>query len=150
MKTREEKQEYSRQLRERWTTAKKLLTEEKISLIQAIIASHGWNISATGYAVIEAQMQAQGLDGIPYLDAKTYKGWRENGFQVRKGQKSTLSGITWVNVTGQAEAPVERSTTVEKSGFCFPKAYHLFHRSQVDAIGAVADPGSEVRYVKVA
>ena len=136
-RTKAEKQEYSRKLRERWATAKKLLTEKKISAIQAIIANHGWNISATGYAVIEAQMTNQGLDGIPYLDAKTYGGWQDNGFQVRRGEKSTLSGITWVQVGGkEADKGAE---TDGKDGFCFPKEYHLFHRSQVDAIGAESE-----------
>jgi len=82
-------------------------------------------------------MTNQGLNGIPYLDAKTYGGWQDNGFQVRRGEKSTLSGITWVQVGGkEADKGAE---TDGKDGFCFPKEYHLFHRSQVDAIGAESE-----------
>ncbi len=134
MRTKEEKQAYARRLRDNWKAAKKLLTDDKISEIQAIIKTHGMKISVTGYMCVAMQMRGQELAGIPYLDAKTYKGWKENGFQVKKGEKSTLSGITWIGVS--KKEPIENAE--EKPGYCFPKAYHLFHRTQVDAIGAVA------------
>ena len=130
MKTKAEKQLYFAELRANWKRAKAALTEGKASEIQAIIATHGLKISVTGYMVVSMQMRAQGLDGIPYLDAKTYQGWIENGYRVRKGEKSSLSGITWIDA-GHKDGD---EASDDKKGFVFPKAYHLFHRSQVEAI----------------
>jgi hypothetical protein len=129
MKTKAEKQAYFKSLRERWQNAKRALDEGKISEIHAIITTHGLKVSVSGWMFVSIQMKQQGFDGLPYLDAKTYKGWKDNGFQVRKGEKSTLSGSTWVspsqkNDDGEQEAD---------DSYVFPKEYHLFHRSQVDA-----------------
>ena len=76
-------------------------------------------------------MQAQQLEGIPYLDARTFQGWKECGFMVRKGEHSTLSGITWIKATTGSESAEPGE---EEKGFVFPKEYHLFHRSQVEPI----------------
>ena len=94
--TKEQKKEYFANLRESWNNCKQL-SEIKGKEIDAIINNHGLSISRTGFMFVSMQLEQQGLDGLPYLDAKTFKGWRENGFKVVKGQKSTLSGITWIN-----------------------------------------------------
>ena len=128
-RTKEQKAAYMKSLRENWLSAKKLLADGQMDDIQAIISNHGMNISATGFMFVSIQMKQNGLDGLPYLDAKTYKGWKQNGYQVRRGEKSVLSGITWVSVDKQAEVDLDDK---ENTGFVFPKKYHLFHRSQVD------------------
>ncbi len=122
-------------LRELWKSAKDKLDAGELEAIQAIIATHGMKISATGYNFCRVQMRAQGLDGLPYLDCKTFKGWKDNGFQVRKGEHSTITGITWVGVGGKADD--ELLTDFE---YMIPKEYHLFHRSQVSATGALETP----------
>lgn len=123
--------EHSKELRDRWNQAKRLLTDKKINEIDAIMATHDMNISRTGFMVVSMDMKAQGFEGIPYLDAKTYKGWRENGFQVRKGEKSTLGSITWIGIGKKEPTP---EAPEGKGGFMMPKSYNLFHRSQVDAV----------------
>ena len=128
--TKEEKSEYFAALRDRWNSAKTLSEEEK-QQAAAIMLVHGFNVSAVGYYFVAAQMKAQGLEGIPYVDARTFQGWRESGFHVRKGEHSTISGITWIKATTGSEA-TEPET--EEKGFVFPKEYHLFHRSQVEPI----------------
>jgi hypothetical protein len=128
MYSKQEKQAHFKQLRERWQQAKKMLNDGKISEIQAIIATHGLKVSVSGYMFVSIQMRRQGLDGIPYLDAKTYRGWKDNGFHVRKGQKSTLSGITWIH----PESKNDNGEIEENEDYVFPKEYHLFHRSQVE------------------
>ena len=134
-------------LRGQWKQTKENLTENKISEIEAIMKIHGMNFSPIGFQIVYQEMQQQGFDGIPYVDAKTYKGWRENGFQVRKGEKSTLGSITWVGV-GKKEATPDNPDG--KGGFMFPKSYNLFHRSQVDAIGSPNDkPTKPVRKAPV-
>ena len=125
-RTKAQKQAYFKALRERWSEAKKLLDDKKIDEIQAIIRTHGLKISRMGFLFVSIQMQKLGLDGLPYLDTKTYKGWRENGFQVKKGEKSQISGVTWIR-------PGEDDPEVDSSDYMFPKEYHLFHRSQVEA-----------------
>ena len=129
----QKQKEHSKELRDRWNRAKLMLDDKKISEIDAIMATHGLNISATGFMVVSMEMKQQGFSGIPYLDAKTYKGWRENGFQVRKGEKSTLGSITWVGVGKKEPTPAKPEG---ENGFLFPKSYNLFHRSQVDAIAS--------------
>jgi hypothetical protein len=123
--TKEEKKAYYNSLREQWQAAKIHANNGGKAEIEAIIKTHGFKISVTGYCFIMRQMAAQGLDGIPYLDAKTFQGWQENGFSVKKGEKSTLTGLTWVQIGGDPERE-------DDSGWKMPKAYHLFHRSQVE------------------
>jgi hypothetical protein len=125
MKTATEKKAYFKSLRDRWNKAKQQLADGDIKLIEAIIKTHGLNVSNNGFMFVKMQLEAQHLDGLPYLDAKTYKGWLGTGFRVRKGEKSTLDGITWVNCTKKVDP--------DKT-FMMPKGYHLFHRTQVDAV----------------
>jgi len=128
------KQDYNKKLRDRWNAAKKLLDDKRIKVIDAIMRTHGLNYSRTGFLIVYREMKKQGLDGVPYVDAKTYKGWRESGFQVRKGEKSTLGGITWIGTGKEGPTTTDESGEGENRGFVFPKSYKLFHRSQVDAI----------------
>jgi len=117
-----EKKEYFKQLRDQWNEAKE---HANVNEIQAIIENFGLNISVTGYYFVKQQMEHAGLDGTPYLDAKTFKGWKANGYTVKKGEKSKLRGITWISVDSKQD-PANK----EKS-FKMPKAYNLFHKSQV-------------------
>ena len=128
-RTPEQKKEYMIGLRNRWTIAKKLFTDKKAKAIDVIMATHGMNFSRMGFFFCQLQMEKQGLEGIPYLDAKTYQGWFDSGFRVRKGEHSTLSGVSWVSVGGKDET----DTTEATDGFMFPREYHLFHRTQVEA-----------------
>jgi hypothetical protein len=137
--TKEEKQAYFRGLRERWQAVKASITDDARTQINAVMAERGLNFSVNSWVIIEQQMRAQGLDGLPYVDAKTFHGWRESGFMVRKGEKSTLSGITWIGTgdgddDGGAHGENGANGDGKKEKFVFPKSYALFHRSQVDAI----------------
>jgi len=126
--TKEERQAYYKALRERWQAAKNVGNEDEV---KAVMMQHGLNFSFRSYMFVKMQMNALGLDGIPYVDAKTFMGWKENGFMVRKGEKSQIDGLTWIAVNGKEIEPAEGDE--EKHGFVMPKCYHLFHRSQVEA-----------------
>jgi hypothetical protein len=124
----EEKKVYFQGLRDQWKQAKEL-SLNKAQEIQAIIENHGLNISITGYTLVQMQMEKLGLDGLPYLDCKTFNGWRENGFIVKKGEHSKISGITWKNASDKVEGNPEKETS-----FMLACEYKLFHRSQVEPI----------------
>ena len=126
--TTEEKKEYMTSLRNRWNQAKKLFTDGEAKAVDIIMAIHGMKYSRMGFFFCKLQMQQQNLDGIPYLDCKTFKGWIDNGFCVRKGEKSTVSGVSWVSVGSKGEEAKDLDNS-----YMFPKEYKLFHRSQVDA-----------------
>jgi len=128
--TKEEKKEYYKGLRERWNAAKAFAGEDEI---KAIISNHGLNISVRGYCFVAMQMKELNLDGLPYLDMKTFQGWKENGFIVQKGQKSQVTGLTWITAD-QKDREVDPGTDEKTHSFVMPKAYHLFHRTQVQGI----------------
>ena len=117
------KKELNAQLRSEWKQVKESLTEDMISEAQAIAEAHGLNFSATGYALCKKQMAQASLSGTPYVDCKTYAGWKKAGYQVSKGQKSFGYGITWVKVTNKDD---------DEKSFMMPKKYSLFHNSQVE------------------
>lgn len=124
--TKEQKQAYYANLRKQWKAAK---DHADVDQIGAIIANHGLKISVSGFAFVSIQMAKLGLDGLPYLDAKTYKGWKDNGFQVKKGEKSQIVGLTWVHARKSAKD--EDNDVDDDDGYMMPKVYKLFHRSQV-------------------
>ena len=120
--TKEEKKENVLELRNSWKVVKEVTD---IDETLALMAFHGIeNVSVTSFAFILRQMEELGLPGIPYVDMKTYKGWKENGFQVRKGEKAKIKGVTWIG----AKTENEEGT----SSRCYPKAYSLFHSSQTE------------------
>ena len=127
--TKEEKKVYFASLRERWATIKKAVDDKKLDEINAIISEHGLKVSPYSYMFTAQSMKAQGYDGIPYLDCKTFMGWKDRGFMVKKGEKSTITGITWISVDTKHS---EDNGTEET--FKMPKEYYLFHRSQVEAL----------------
>ena len=124
--TKEEKSAYFARLRADWNKSKELAKTEAMQAIFREASLTGIKVSNTGFAFIYAQMRGQELEGLPVVDAKTFDGWKQSGFKVKKGEHSKLSGITWIS-------PVNKQTK-EEEDFAYPKSYNLFHRSQVEAI----------------
>lgn len=120
----EEKKEYFKNLREEWAALKKELTEEKITTFDAIMQANNFKVSPVSFYFVLLAMQRHKLDGIPYIDCKTFEKWKESGFMVKKGEKSKIRGITWIKVNDDDD----------DDKFIFPKQYNLFHKSQVEAI----------------
>lgn len=124
--TKEQKTEYFKALRQNWQKNKEASQNDadmkaKYEAIQA--ESPNFKISYMGFYFTAMQMQAQNLEGIPYIDAKTFNGWREAGFKVKKGEHSKIDGITWI---GNEDKDGEKTL--------YPKRYALFHKSQVEAL----------------
>jgi hypothetical protein len=120
--TQEEKKEFYKKIREEHAEAKKLSAADEETRKRFEAANV--QISFLSFWIIQKQMSEQGLDGFPYLDAKTFGKWREEGLTVKKGAKSTLKSVAWIHPKGKDGKQDEEKL--------FPKVYHLFHRSQVE------------------
>jgi len=128
-KTPEERKEFQTMLRHMWKTAKEL-TEKEGNSVQAVIDTLGIEASPISFILVRSQMRAQGLEGTPYIDMKTFQGWIENGFKVKKGEKAKAYGITWVAVKSKDED----NKVMSEDDYMYPKAYYLFHKDQVEPI----------------
>ena len=122
--SKEEKQAYFKNLREKW---KQVTTTIDLEGINATIEKFHIPVSPYSFTFVLQQMKDAGFSGLPYIDMKTFKGWQTEGFQVRKGVTSQVAGVTWVAKDGEVDIENEKA-------HLFPKVYHLFHRSQVEEI----------------
>ena len=110
--------------------AKKIAdTPETQSFLATAIEQFGGEINPNSFAFVLTQMRLQGLKGFPYVHTRTYRHWRESGRQVRKGEKSHLHSVTWINSKSNQE-----KGEVEGEGRAYPKITNLFHISQTDPI----------------
>jgi len=110
------KKEYFQKLRTDWQNAKRYYNANKEKF-----AHVPENFSPINYWLVKNSMISQELEGEPYLDAFTFKGWKEKGYKVKKGQKAFTHAITWIKPD-------------DDDNYMFPKTYALFHKSQVEAI----------------
>jgi len=121
--TKEQKNKYFKNLRERWATSKVLA--DKDDTVKALYNEVGGDFSYYSFYWTLMDMKSLELEGIPYVDTKTFKGWKDAGFMVKKGEKSKLSGITWLPV---------KDKEGEETEYLIPKEYKLFHTSQVEEL----------------
>ena len=94
---------------------------DKDEVARALYKEVGGDFSYYSFYFTLTNMKKLGFNGLPYIDCKTYKGWMKAGFQVKKGEKSKIYGITWLKT----------DTEDDDDKFIFPKVYRLFHKSQV-------------------
>lgn len=134
--TKEQKDAYFKKLRERWNMSKKLSENDQVARALYIESKSG--ISYTSFYFVLLDMRNQGLDGLPYIDCKTYDGWLDAGFQVKKGQTVKIHGIAWKGIKTKENGKTEmvNSKDDDDIDYMFPKMYNLFHRSQVEPIEA--------------
>ena len=129
--TQEQKKEYFKNLRERWT-ANKAKADQDIDAKakwEAIQAESPNGVSYYGFYFTYTTMKAQNLEGLPYVDTKTFSGWHSAGFKVKKGEKSKIRGITWIGAQTKEDNGENNADRV-----LYPKMYALFHKSQVEAV----------------
>jgi hypothetical protein len=125
--TKEQKDQYFKDLRERWTKSKEMAkSDEMIAAWQAAQETLSKEFSINSFTDVKLQMDTLKLEGTPYIDTKTFHGWIQSGYKVKKGEKSKIKGITWV---GSDDKEGE-----EGGAYRFPKVYSLFHKSQVEEI----------------
>ena len=124
--TPEQKRQYFANLRETWKSNKaKADNDTDAKTRYEGIKAEGLQSYYSFYFTL-MEMKSQGLEGNPYVDCKTFNGWRAAGFKVNKGEKSKIRGITWLSTSKDEENDDKK--------FVFPKMYHLFHRSQVSEL----------------
>jgi hypothetical protein len=126
--TQEQKKEYFASLREKWQANKALAEGDTVAheKYMAIVAEAPDNrISYYSFYFTLQSMRAHEYDGTPYIDCKTFAGWVNAGFRVKKGEKSHIDGITWLQAKNKDGSDAD---------MVYPKMYHLFHRSQVEEI----------------
>ena len=121
--TKEQKNEYFKNLRERWATSKALA--DKDDIVKALYDEVGGKFSYYSFYWTLQDMKNLELEGVPYIDVKTFKCWTDVGFMVKKGEKSKLSGITWMAI---------KDKEGEETDYLIPKEYKLFHKSQVEKL----------------
>ena len=126
--TTEQKNEYFRGLRAKWKESK--VMADKDEKAKALFHETGGKFSFISFYMVLKSMQSLGLEGLPYIDCKTFNGWKEVGFKVRKGEKSKLEGIVWLHPITKNELGEEE----ELDESIYPKIYHLFHKSQIEPI----------------
>ena len=123
--TKEEKTQYFNDLRARWKQ-NKLDADQDVDARKRYeaISNETTKFSYYSFYFTLVDMKRNGFEGTPYIDTKTYHGWTEAGFKVKKGEKSKIAGITWMDISkGEGSDEV-----------LIPKLYHLFHTSQVEPI----------------
>lgn len=121
-----DKKIYFAELRKQRQKAKELAIEmsEDLSAQFTIAKNKVENLSPYGFMFMYSQLEENWLDGIPAIDTMTYKKRIENGYRVKKGEKSKLRWITRKKIDKKDE----------EGSYMIPKAYSVFHRSQVEAI----------------
>lgn len=122
--TSEQKAQYYRDLRAKWAMTK--LMADKDTVAKGKYDRLNMKVSYYSFFFTYMQMKALGLKGIPYIDCKTFKGWQDSGFKVKKGEHSKIEGIVWLEIK---DKEADEDDPVE---FLLPKIYHLFHKSQVE------------------
>jgi len=126
--TQEEKKDYFKNLRAQWKANKEASEGDQKAkeTYEAIRQEAGGSISYMSFYMVYSSMRALGLEGVPYVDTKTYNKWQEAGFVVKKGEKCKIKGISWIECKTKGQD--------SEDGYMLPKEYSLFHASQVEAI----------------
>jgi len=128
--TKAQREAYSQLLREKWKYAKALADRDETA--KALYVEMGKDVSYYSFYFTLMDMKKNGYDGLPYIDCKTFDGWRKIGMRVKKGEKSKISGIVWLEF--KTKRIVKDDEDKEKNKFIYPKLYHLFHRTQTEEV----------------
>ena len=99
------------------------MSQATMTAVEAKTFEHGR--SGTAELFLSTALQCE---CVPYEDTFTYRRWRSQGFQVRKGEKGIkLTTYRPIETDYKNEDGTAVMTTI-------PKTYHVFCRCQVDEI----------------
>lgn len=129
--TQSQKNQYFASLRHQWRERKKQAEgDEKAKAIFAEVQkTNAGQMSYWSFYFTLQDMIANGYAGLPYVDCKTFQGWKLSGFKVKKGEKSKIRGIVWMSGKNKEEE--------DDDMILYPKVYNLFHSSQVEPLGEI-------------
>ena len=130
MYTQQEKRDYYTELRRKWKETKELAKTNEYGAIYEAVTALGVDTSEESIAFVYHQMKSLNLPGLPFVDMKTFNGWKKTGFTVKKGEHSQVSGLVWTRI---GEKKTEAGEIIQE-GYSIPTAYKLFHTSQVQPI----------------
>ena len=68
----------------------------------------------------------------------TFERWKELGFSVKKGEKSTIKFPIWKYGQPKTEQNEDGKTEIVKGGYCFMKTSAFFTAAQVEPLKARA------------
>lgn len=68
----------------------------------------------------------------------TFERWKELGFSVKKGEKSTIKFPIWKYGKPKTEQNEDGKTEIVKGGYCFMKMSAFFTAAQVEPLKARA------------
>lgn len=66
----------------------------------------------------------------------TFERWKELGFSVKKGEKSTIKFPIWKYGKPKTEQNEDGKTEIVKGGYCFMKMSAFFTAAQVEPLKA--------------
>jgi hypothetical protein len=120
--TKKQRIAYYANLRKDWEKAQELASKDKkaVKLFNEVKKANKEAKSIEAFYFTLAQMQKLNLKGLPYVDVKTFDGWLEAGFVVKKGQSHIVNGVVY--------------KAINPNGFKVPSFCNLFHKNQVQAI----------------
>lgn len=120
--------------------AKELYTpeqlDEALKHIQTL-ALVGIRVSTYSFCEVQEVMKKRNLAGVPFLDTKTFNGWRAVGRRVKRGEKAIYQSVSWnkiENIKEHADGTIE-----VKDEFSGGKVYSIFHISQTEEIKSRED-----------
>jgi hypothetical protein len=97
-----------------------------------VLALAGIVCSPASFIDVMKVMEAKGLDGVPFMDTKTFNAWRGEGRRVKKGEKAIYQSVSWNKIENIKE---HKDGSIEVTDeFRGGKIYSLFHRSQTEEI----------------
>lgn len=96
------------------------------------LALVGIYTSPQSFLEVKSVLEAKNLEGVPFIDTKTFAGWQAVGRRVKKGEKAIYQSVTWnkiENIKEHADGSLE--ITDEFRG---GKVYSIFHISQTEEV----------------
>ena len=106
------------------------MTNEEIIMRNSMELMKQGILKPTGRILIQELPDGQKIEIPEPEPIHTYNGWKELGYQVKKGQKAKASFPIW-KYTGEKD---EEGNKVKDGGHCFQKKAFWFTFDQVEKI----------------
>ena len=110
------------------------MTNAMIVLLEQVKLADEGVLKYTGRIIAGVNVVTGEPAQIPEIQAiHTYGGWKQRGFQVRKGEKAVAQFPIWKYTTGKKKDE-ETEEEAQANGHCFMKMASWFSSDQVEEI----------------